>query len=207
MEWDNILPTIIMLLAAIGLPLALKSRKKGGQKKTDELYQHLQGIGIRASIFEKDISLEKTAEKRSKKQKSVGTIKLTNREIDSIDVTGIASQYGVNYFLDFLVRSASLTGSESKKKTRMVKKRSSTLWGKTVDIEWEGNEFLAQKLNFDYRLKDRLLQADLKALHSKIEIFPEPENKHVRIRTSYFLPAPDLFEILDNIARHIKSGW
>ena len=207
MDWDNILPILLGLLALIGLPLAFRSRKKSGPNKVEELCQHLQGIGMKASRPEEDTSQEKTRGKRSRGQKPVGTVKLKGRNIDSINVTGVVSQYGVNYYLDFLVNSPSLTGRENKGKTRMVRKKSSTPLGKVTDIEWRGDDLLAQKLNFDYQLKDKLLQADLNVIKSNIQIFPEPKHAHTRIRTTYFLPAPDMFEAIDTIAKHIKSGW
>jgi len=206
MEWDDILPIVVAILAAIGLPLAFRSRKKGGQKKVEELCQHLQGIGIKASVLEKGASQDKVGGKTSWERKSVGAIKLADRNIDSVNVIGVATQYGVHYYLDFLVGSVSLTGRENKRKTRMTRKRSSAFWGKVTDIEWRGDDFLARKLNFDYRLKDKLLQADLNALKGSIEIFPEPKYEYTRIRTAYFLPTPDLFEAVDIVAKHIKSG-
>lgn len=207
MDWGNILPIVFGLLAVIGLPLALRSRKRGGQKKVEELCQHLQGIGVKASALEKGTSQEKLGQKRTWGQKSIGTIKLTEQNIDSISVTGEASQYGVHYFLDYLVRSSSLIGREKKKKTKMITKKSSLLRGKVIDIEWRGDDFLAQKLNFDYGLKDKLLRADLGAVKGSIWIFPEPKHEYARIRTTYFLPTPDLFDAMDIIAKHTKSGW
>jgi len=207
MDWSNFFPIIIGILAVIGLPLALRSRKKGGPKKVEELCQHLQGIGVKASKQEEVAIQEKAGEKRSRREKPIGVIRLADKNIDSINVIGVASQYGVHYFLDFVVRSPSLTGREKKKKTRMVRKRSSALWGKVIDIEWKGDDSLAQKLNFDYLLKDRLLQADLNVLKNSIWIIPEPEHEYARVRTNYFLPTPDLFDAIDNIARHIKSGY
>ena len=135
----------------------------------------------------------------------MGVIKLRDRNIDSINVIGMASQYGVRYFLDFVVRSVSLTGRESKKKTRLVRKKSSAV-GRAVDIEWKGDDFLTRKLNLDYRLADRLSQAEPAVLKGGIWIFPEPKYQYTRIRTTYFLPTPDLFEAMDIIAKHIKSG-
>ena len=207
MDWDNILPILVAILAFVGLPLAFRSRKKGGPKKVEELCQHLQGIGVKASVLEESISQDKVRKERSWKQKPVGVIKLSDRNIYAVNVIGVASRYGVQYYLDFLVRSSSLTGQEARKRTTMKIKKSSSLRGKVVDIEWKGDAYLSQKLNFDYRLRDNLLQADLKALGGRIAIFPEPKYGHVRIRTTYFLPAVDLFEAIDIIARHIKSGW
>ena len=207
MDWSNIFPILFAILLAVGLPLAFRSLKKGGQNKVDELYQHLQGIGVKASVLEKDASQEKTKRKRSWGQRLVGTIKLTDYNIDSIDVIGVASQYGVNYYLDFLVNRPSFIGGRKKKKTKMSTKKSSLFKGKVVDIEWKGDDFLAQKLNFDYGLKDKLLQSDLSALKGGISIYYEPKRDYARIRTNYFLPTPDLFEATDIIANHVKSWY
>jgi len=207
MDWSDFLPIIIGILAVIGLPLAFRSRKKGGPKKVEELCQHLQGIGVKASKPEKDITQEKAGRKRSRGERSVGIIKLADKNIDSINVIGMASQYGARYFLNFMVRSPSLTGRENKRKTRMVRKRSSPIGGKVIDIEWKGDDSLARKLNLDYRLKDQLLQAGINAFRGGIWIYPEPKHEYTRVRTNYFLPAPDLFDAIDNIAKHIKSGY
>ena len=204
MDWGSILTIVLGILAAIGLPLALRSRGKGGQNKVQELWQHLQGIGVKASMLEKGTGEEKLGQKRSWGQKSVGIIKLTDRNIDSISVVGVARQYGVNYYLDYLVRKSSIIGIEKKKKTRMITKKSSLIRGKVIDIEWRGDNTLAQKLNFDYRLKDKLLQA---APKGSIEVFPEPKYEYARIRTTYFLPTPDLLEDMDIIAEHLKSWY
>jgi len=72
-------------------------------------------------------------------------------------------------------------------------------------MEWKGDKSLAQSLNFDYRLKDKLLQRDVPGLRGSIGIFPEPKHGHTRIRISYSLPSPEILEALDIIARHIKS--
>jgi len=72
-------------------------------------------------------------------------------------------------------------------------------------MEWKGDKSLAQSLNFDYRLKDKLLQRDVPGLKGSIGIFPEPKHGHTRIRTSYSLPSPEILEALDIIAKHIKS--
>jgi len=62
-------------------------------------------------------------------------------------------------------------------------------------------------LNFDYRLKDRLLGADSDpgALKGSIWIFPEPKHGYARIRTNYFLPSPKMFEAINIIAKHVLS--
>ena len=89
----------------------------------------------------------------------------------------------------------------------MVRKKNPAIWGRVVDIQWRGDDYLSQELNFDYQLKDRLLQVEPKELKGSIWIFPEPKYEYTRVRTNYSLPSSDLFEAVDIIAGHIKSGW
>ena len=81
------------------------------------------------------------------------------------------------------------------------------MWGRIADIEWKGDDYLARELNYDYRLKDKLLQAELNNFRGSIWIFPEPKYEYARVRTAYLLPSPDLLDAIDIIAGHIKSGW
>ena len=207
MDWASILGGIItFLVLTIGLPLALRKRKKGGPQNVEQLLHHLQEIGVKASLAEKGVDEEKVGLSRSFMRSSVGVIKVAGRNVDYINVIGVASQYGVNYFLDYLVRTPGWSGRKKQKKTKMVRKKSPAIWGRVVDIEWKGDDYLSQQLNLDYRLKDILLQTDFKKLKSNIEIFPEPKYEYARVRTTYLLPSPDLFEAIDIIAKYIKSG-
>jgi hypothetical protein len=207
-EWVNILTGIITALVfAVGLPLVLRKRKKSGPQNAEQFLHHLREMGIKVSLAEKGVEEEKVGIGRSWGRRSEGVIKIEGRNVDYINVSSVASQYGVNYFLDYLVKSSGWSGKKrQKKKTRMVRKKNPTIWGKVVDIEWKGDVYLSQQLNLDYRLKDILLQIDFKKLKSNIEIFPESKYEYTRVRTAYLLPAPDLFEAVDIIAKHIKSG-
>lgn len=207
MEWVNILAGIITFLVfAIGLPLALRKRKKSGPQNVEQLLHHLQEIGVKASLAEKSVDEEKVGASRSFMRRSEDVIKIEGRNIDYINVSSVSSQYGVNYFLDYLVRSPSQLRQKRQKKTRMVRKKSPAIWGRVVDIEWKGDVYLSQQLNLDYRLKDILLQTEPKELKSNIVIFPEPKYEYARVRTAYLLPSSDLFEAIDIIAKYIKSG-
>ena len=205
MDWSNVTGIIMALLIAIGLPLALKKRKKVGPQKKEEIYQHLQQIGVEASLVERGSEKEKIGLGRASGQKSEGIIELADKNIDSINVISVASQYGVHYFLDYLVKSPNIMGKRTLKKTRLARKKSPPLWGKVVGIEWKGDKLLAQSLNLDYSLGDKLLQADPKALKENIRIFPEPKHGYVRIRTAYLLPSHQIFQAIGIVARHVKS--
>ena len=208
MDWANIVGSLIAVLVfAIWLPMALRKRKKGGPQNVEQFLHHLQEIGVKVSLAEKGVEEEKVGIGRSWGRRSEGVIKIEGRNIDYINVSSVASQHGVHYFLDYLVRIPSWLGRKKRKKTRMVKKRSPAIWGRVVDIEWKGDIYLSQQLNLDYRLKDILLQTDFRKLKSNIEIFPEPKYEYARVRTAYLLPPPDLFEAINIIAGHIKAGW
>ncbi len=208
MDWASILGgTIAALMAAIGLPLALRKRKKGGLQNMDQFLHHLHEMGVKASRLERGAEEAKVGVGRASGQRSEGVIKIEGRNIDYINVINVASQYGVSYFLDYLVKISNWTGRKNRKKTRMVRGKSSGMWGKVTNIEWKGDDYLARELNYNYQLKDTLLQSELGQLRGSIWIFPEPKYEYARVRTGYLLPSPDLFEAIDIIARYIKSGW
>lgn len=205
MDWSSILSIIMAVLVAIGLPLALRKRKKSGPQKGEELCQHLQGIGVKAYTVEVGDKQEKIGEKRSWGEKSVRIIELKDGNIDLINIIGVASQYGTNYFIDYLVKTPNIAQKQKLKKTKLVMKKSSPLGGKVIGMEWKGDESLAERLNFDYDLEDRLLRSNLKDLKRGIWIFPEPQYGYARIRTAYALPSAEAFEAMNIIAKHTKS--
>lgn len=62
MDSGHIFTIVFGQATGIGLLLAPSSRKRGGQKKIEELCQHIQGIRIKASVPEKDTNQEKVGE-------------------------------------------------------------------------------------------------------------------------------------------------
>jgi len=205
MDWSSALSIIVGVLVVIGLPLALRKRKKVGPQKREELCQHLQKIGVKAYLVQTGDAREKIGQTRSSGEKSMGIIELKDRNIDFINITGVASQYGTHYFINYLVRNPNMMEKRKLKKTRLVSRKSSRLWGKVAAIEWKGDESLSQSLNFDYGLENRLLRSELKDLRAGIWIFPEPKHEYARIRTAYFLPFSEAFETMGIIARYVKS--
>ena len=208
MDWASVAGSIIIaLVALIGLPLALRKRKRSSPQKVEQLLSHLQEMGFKVSLTEKGGEEEKVGVSRASGQRSEGVIKVEERNIDFINIVSVASQYGVNYFFNYLARSPSSPVKRHRKKTRLVRKKSSGIRGRVVDIMWKGDDYLSRELNFDYQLKDRLLQTELDKLKGSIWIFPEPKYEYTRIRTPYLLPSPDLLEAIDIIGKHIRSGW
>jgi hypothetical protein len=206
MDLENIIPIIIAFVTAFLLPFFLSKRKKEGHKKFEEFRRHLLGIGVRFVELDKQSEQAKLGKKISRAQKSEGAFALEERNIDFIIVGSVASQYGVNYFIEYLVKNTFNLREESLKKTRMVRKKGSLFGRKVVDIVWKGDQYLAQKLNLDYELKHRLLQAGLNKFKGSILIIPEPKHGYTRIKTNFNLPSADMFYAIDSVAKYLKSG-
>ncbi len=205
-DWSWIFSTFIPLLTFIILSLVIKKLKKTTAPKIDDLCQHLQGIKIKASIAEKESDTAKIGlGGRFSTQKSEGLIELNNTNASLINVVADSNQYGTNYYLDYLVKNPNLLWSHSPRKTRLVRKKSSILRGKTVDIEWKGDSTLIQVLNSDYRIKDKLFQGGFESIKGNIWIYSETKHGYFRIRSSYFLPPRQVFEAIDIISKHLKS--
>ena len=205
-NWFSIIGAVVAVLIAIILPLIARRRKKEeATNKIEELYRRLRALGVEVFPVEKGDEREKIGLARASGQKSEGLMDLEDRNIDSINIVGISSQYGTRYFIDYLVKGSNIMGERVLKKTRLTRKKSPPLWGKVVAIDWKGDDALAQSLNLDYSLEDKLLRADASAFKGNIWISPEPKHGYARIRTDYVLPSAVIFEALSSIARHIKS--
>jgi hypothetical protein len=205
-NWGSIIGVLFAALIAIILPLiARRRKKKEATNKIEELYRRLREVGVEASLTEKGDDREKIGIGRASGQKSEGLIELEDRNIDSVNLVSISTQYGTSYFIDYLVKGSNIMEERILKKTRLTKKKSPPIWGKVVAIEWKGDDSLAQSLNLDYSVEEKLLRADANVFKGNIGIFPEPKHGYVRIRTDYSLPSAEIFEAISSIARHIES--
>lgn len=209
MDWAELSDILIGLIAALGgaiaIPLVLKKRKKDAPAKVERLFRHLQELGIRISLMERGAEQAKVGVSRAWGQRSEGVIKLEGENVDYINVSSVSSQYGVNYFLDFLVKSSGSQSAVKMKKTKMVRKKG--VGGRMVNIQWKGDEYLCQSLNYDYRLQDLLMQAKPEEMKGGVSIIPEPKHEYARIRTAYFLPSSEFIEAIHGVAGHVKSAW
>jgi hypothetical protein len=205
-NWGSIISVLAAILIAIILPLiARRRRKEGGANRTEELYRHLRALGVGVSRVEKGDEREKMSLARASGQKSEGLIELEDRNINAISILSISTQYGTHYSIEYLVQASNIMTERALKKTRLTTQKSPPLWGKVVAIDWRGDASLAQSLNLDYSLEDKLLRADANVSKGNIRIYPDPKHGCARIRTDYFLPSPEMFEAINAIARHIKS--
>lgn len=206
LDWDSLLPIILGLLAVIGLPLALWSLRKTGGSKVEEFCQHLQQIGVKAVVLPPENPQSAAERKRSWGQRPVATIKVDGRNMESVNVVGVASQYGSNFYVDCVVTVPSSVGSK-RKKTKLTLKRSSPIGGAVAGVVWKGDERLAQRLNYDFGLNSRLVEADAGSMKGGLTIYPEPKRGRARIRMGYFLPTAEQFEAVDMVARHVRQWY
>ncbi len=205
-NWSNVAGILVFLLIAIALPLIVRRRKKGGgAANIEELYQHLRGLGVEASLAKEGDRRAGIGLGRASGQESEGLIVLEDRSIDSINVVSVSTQYGKRYFIDYLVKSPNISGERMLKTTRLIRRKSPPIWGKVVAIDWKGDDSLTRCLNLDYSLEEKLLRADVNVLKGGIWIFPEPRYGYVRIRTDYSLPSAEIFGVIRSIARRVRS--
>lgn len=211
MDWSElgrILPPIITALAgAIAIPLALRKRKKEAPEKSGGLLSHLQEMGIKAVLLDKGAEQGKVGLGRGSGQRSESIIRVEGKNFDYINIISVTSQYGVNYYLDYLVKSGGGQSGMKRNKTRMVRKKGVGIGGRLSGIQWQGDEYLVRALNYDYQLEGMLVQANPKELKGGIQIFPESKHEYNRIRTGYFLPSAEFLGALHIIAGQVKSAW
>jgi len=206
MEWSNIIPAVVVFLTAFLLPFFISKRKKRSAQKIKDYSKELGDAGIDFEKLEKDDYRIHFIKKLSWGQKAESIFKLKKRDIDFIFLMSETSQYGVNYFLEYIVKNTFHLRDESIKNTKMKLKKKSFMDGETLDILWKGDVYLSRKLSMDYELKHKWLYSPLKELKMNLKIIPEKKNGYTRIRTNFVPPSQDLISFVDSIAGHIKTG-
>ena len=210
MEWTSVIgPLVAVAVVVIMRKILGKKKKEGGVEagiaSKEEFYEHLRAERIEASLAEDGDSRGGVGLGRASGQKSEGIIKLEDRHIDSINIVNMTGQFGTSHFVDYLVKSPNMSIGRAPQKTRLTVKKSPPVLGKVVGIRWSGDKSLAQTLNLDYSLEDKLLSAIQSNFKGDVWIFPEPKQGYTRIRTDYFPPSVELFGAISIIARYIRS--
>jgi len=206
MEWSKVLPAIIAILTAFILPIIFSKRKKEGSKKKKDYSLNLDELGIKFDKIGKDDEKISFVKKLSLGQKAEGIFALKGKKIDYIFIISVTSQYGTNYFLEFIIKNTFNLRDEPIKNTRMKLKKDSLISKKYVDILWIGDLYLAQKLNMDYDLKYKLLHRVVNEQKINLRIVPDKKRGYTRIRTNFVPFSDDFIASIDSIAGHIKIG-
>ncbi len=206
MEWGKLIPAIIAIVTAFVLPIIFSKKNKEGAKKKKDYSINLAEFGIKFEKIEKDDERISFVKKLSWGQKAEGIFAVKGKNIDYIFLISVASQYGTNYSLEFIVKNKFNLRDEPIKNTRMKLKKDSLISKKYVDILWIGDMYLAQKLNMDYDLKYKLLHRVVNEQKINLRIVPDKKRGYTRIRTNFVPFSDDFVASIDSIAGHIKTG-
>jgi len=206
MKWSQILPAVVAFLTAFLLPFIFSKRKKDHEKKIKNYSQNLRDVGIDFETIGKDDPRVHFIKKLSWGHKAEGIFALKGKNIDYIFLISVTSQYGVNYFLEYIVLTTFTPRDESIKNTVMKVKRDSLMRGGGIDVFWKGDRYLSQKLNMDYELKYKVLHSGLKECKITLKIVPEKKHGYTRIKTNFMVPSQELISFIDSIAGHVKAG-
>jgi len=137
-----------------------------------------------------------------------GSVRVVNRNIDLVELEWLETGYTRCSY----VVQARVNGLEDRLRAKGKPVRKSLLSRQVVDFKWKGRE-LAQVLNDDANLRDKLYRMNIAHWYAPLEI--KPEKKHQRIRIipiptqgwapKAAFPSIETFEAYDRIAHHIRS--
>ena len=173
--------------------------------EADKLCTHFLSLGIEAEKLRKH-PLEKAGVWGVLTRTSYPCrVRVAGKNIGYVGVIKASSEYGTAYHLDYLVPLKDTPSPLCRAKLR-TKTQS---FGSTdiIDIEWKG-ETLADTLNGDLNLKQRLLEEFRLNKPLTIEITPEPAYQSARLKTraggtGFHFPSRNMFDCLDRIAAHV----
>ena len=196
------------LVIAVGLFVArVKWIKNETSKRLVTISHHLQDLGVKVSLLTKG-DLRPRIETRDfwkYHSRSEYILEIKEKGINYIFTDCITSENTTIYYLNFVVISTNWVATNTRKATRLVKKRSFPIFGKVSDLEWKGDQTLANLLNNDYSLKAQLLKSpDINKLTCNPVIYPRPDYEYYKIRIRYFLPTGNFFEVLNVIGSHLR---
>ena len=203
----------------------------------DDIYSRVQQAGISATMIEdKNKYLEKIGVKVKEIDCTWWVLDISNQDFNYVVRFYEYNRGGSVNFLDYIV-AGSLHSSEKsqtdtlnvsqkgllgkmasnnwwkslittglKKRTRISIKKEK---GRVIDIGWKGDDLdFILKLNSDSILKQKIIERSQASKDStKITIHYMSRQNYGVIRTENFKPTTEDFEIMNMIARHIKSAW
>ena len=187
-------------------------RERHRDKAVDELCTHFLTLGIDAEKLHKH-PLQKPGVWGLLTQPQLGgwLVRVAGKNIGYVIVlkrsSGEEGFAGTAYHLDYLVPLKDTPSRLCRAKLE-EKHKSKSFWStEIVDIEWKG-ETLADRLNGDLNLKQRLLEEFRLNKSLSIKITPEPVYQSARLKISFsgfgsYFPSRKMFDCLDRIAGHV----
>lgn len=178
----------------------------------DKLCTHFLTLGIDAEKLHKH-PLERAGVWGVLTRERHGSlVRVAGNNIGFVNVIKVSSEggppgvgAGTAYHLDYLVP---LRDAPSRSCRAKLKTKCRSLWStEIVDIEWKG-ETLADTLNDDLTLKQRLSEEFRLNKPLTIEITPWPAYQCAKLKTraagtGFHFPSRNMFDCLDRIAGHV----
>jgi len=203
-DWEEIINigvgVLVPVIIAIGLPFALRKRKKQGPTKVDGFYEQLRENGVNCSSLEEGAKSTKIGTSKWSGAKTLKSFDVVDKQYKWINLTAISSQYGTNYYIEFLVKSPNLCIINPKKAHLKRTKRRN----QSEEIVYKGDKSFTINLELDYQLETLLNRSEFVGV---IEIIPEPKHGYTRIRTPFVELTPEFLDAINILARHIKSQF
>jgi len=203
-EWAEIINIgigiLVPVVIAIGLPLALRKHKKQGPKQVEGFYEQLRENGVNCSLVEEGNKSSKIRVSKWSGTKTLKSYEVVGKQYDRINLTFISTQYGVTYYIEFLVNSPNLEIINPKKAHLKRTKRRN----QSEEIVYKGNKSFTINLELDYQLETLLNRSEFVGV---IEIIPETKHGYTRIRTPFVELTPEFLDAINILARHIKSQF
>jgi hypothetical protein len=221
---DGVSTELIILMACVlfiitGVLYLVLTKKKRATSLINDLHSQLMQAGIEASVtIDKNYYLEKIGDAVKKVDNHIEAVSdIQGKDFDYIFVHSTGHQTGSDDYWQYIVIGSLPEAERAKswfdtifyqKRTELRAKRNRWPWSKVFDIYWIGDTTLAHKLNSDIPLRERISQLLRSRKHPKeVFIYCHQTYKFAVIRTPLYSPEAEDFEIMNIIARHIKSAW
>ncbi len=208
MPYKFIIVVTLALAIAVGSFVArVRWTKNQASERLLKLLHHLKNQGVNVSLLKKG-DLQPRIETRDilkYTSRSEDIVEIKEKSINYVFADCITGKNTTIYYIDYVVISANQFTTNSYKTTKLVKKRSFPIFGKVLDLEWKGDQMLANSLNNDYSLKAKLIKSpEINKLTCNPVIYPRPDYEYYKIRIRYLLPTSDFFEALNSVGTHLK---
>jgi len=187
---------VVVLLAIWYVFNYFRTDRKLPTAKSAELITHLRSLGLGDAVFTHDEMQDKWSYVDG--ARALSKVRLENLEFTCIEVLFRGRHpRPENLWLDYIFPLSDASGSKLKETRLRVEK------GR--DLRWKGEPLLADSLNQAGPLNDRILAAGIS--QQFLSIVPQPLFGNARIRVTFSLPTAEQFEVLQDLARHVKEVW
>lgn len=169
-------------------------------KTRDNICAALQRMGIDAQMVKRGRYEEGT------RTGSLGLIDILEGPIRWVNVRRVShGQYRTDYYTDYGVPDARLGHSSPKLRIHSVRVRSFPLFGRVIDLRWEGTDFhreIISRLSMEYSIKSPIMKSG----DVTIEIHGIRKCWTISTMTSR-APSKELWDCYQTIAQHLLSAW